>query len=69
MGSIEGWEAVLRREKVRQVSLTRVTEFEMATFGYAIGKPHLIPADFEQRVADAYARQGVPRPAGRENPA
>ncbi len=53
---------ILQREKVRPLRFTPLGELEMDAVGYGIGKPHLMPADFEQRVADAYARQGVPRP-------
>ena len=40
-----------------------IGDFEMDAVGYGIGKPRRLPADFEERVADAYARQGVPEPS------
>jgi hypothetical protein len=58
---------VFEREKVRPLRFTRLRELEMEVAVYGVGKPHLMPADFEQRVADAYARQGVPRPARVDN--
>jgi hypothetical protein len=58
----------LRRAKVRPLVVTRLTDFEMDAAGYGIGKPNRMPADFEQRVTAAYARQGVPRPARQPNP-
>jgi hypothetical protein len=51
------------RAKVRHVEHTRLSELEVSTDVYGVTLRHLLPADFEQRVADAYARQGVPRPA------
>jgi hypothetical protein len=53
---------VLERAKVRPLRFTRLSELEIDVADYSVGKPHLMPADFEQRVADAYARQGIPRP-------
>jgi hypothetical protein len=51
----------LHREKVRQLSATAVSDVEIPAIVYR-SKPHLMLADFEHRVSDAYARQGVPRP-------
>jgi hypothetical protein len=57
----------LQREKVRQLTVVSLTDVEIDAVGYRIGKPHRMPADFEQRVADAYASQGVPRPDARSS--
>lgn len=52
----------LQRARVRQLQITPVADFEIDANGYRIGKPNLMPVDFDQRVSDAYVRQGVPRP-------
>jgi hypothetical protein len=53
---------VLRGAKVRNLSLIRLTESQTDTSVYTIGLQHLLPADFERRLALAYAEAGVPRP-------
>jgi hypothetical protein len=44
------------------LKLVRLNEVERSTSNYSIGKKHLLPEDFEHRVAAAYAAAGVPQP-------
>lgn len=52
----------LDRAKVRNLSLTCLPDLNVDATVYRISQPHLLPSDFEQRLAAAYAAAGVPRP-------
>jgi hypothetical protein len=53
----------LRRERIKNLLMEHIAEVEVPTSVYGIGKAYRLPPDYEARLADAYARQGVPRPA------
>jgi hypothetical protein len=53
---------VLTRAKIRNLDFISLTESRTNTSVYTIGLQHLLPADFEQRIALACAEAGVPRP-------
>jgi hypothetical protein len=57
----------LKRQKVRHLKTTPVSDYEIDAVGYGIGNPHRLPSDFQERLADAYARQGVPQPSAVED--
>ena len=50
------------KAKIKNVRLERLTEQSIATSIYEIGSSHLLPDDFADHVAAAYARAGFPRP-------
>lgn len=52
----------LRRENIRQLEIRALADIELHAEGVRIGTPDQMPADYEGRAAEAYARQGVPRP-------
>jgi len=53
--------------KVENLRFERLTEQEISTSVYEIGcVQHRLPADFKQRVDEAYRRAGVEKPRGRE---
>jgi hypothetical protein len=54
---------VLRRARIRNIKMTPLADVENDVSMYRIAGAYLLPADIDQRIADAYARQGVPRPA------
>ena len=42
--------------------MEHIAEVEISTAVYTIGKAYRLPHDFEARLAQAYERQGIPRP-------
>jgi hypothetical protein len=52
----------LNKAKVKNVRLGRLNEECVGTSVYTIGRRHLLPPDFEARLATAYEQAGVPRP-------
>lgn len=53
----------LRRERIKNFHIEPIAEVEMGTSVYGIGKAYRLPLDLDARLAEAYARAGVPRPA------
>ena len=53
----------LAKAKVRNLELCSLPDESVSTSVYTIALQHLLPPDFEQRVAEAYAHAGVPRPS------
>jgi hypothetical protein len=53
----------LEKAKVRNLEFCSLMDESVDRGVYTIGLQHLLPPDYQQRVADAYARAGVPRPA------
>ena len=53
----------LRRHRIKNLRIQHTSEVEVGTSVYTIGKAYRLPPDFEARLAEAYARQGVPRPS------
>jgi hypothetical protein len=51
----------LRRERIKNLRFEHMAEVEVSTSVYTIGKAYRLPPDFEERLADLYARKGVPR--------
>jgi hypothetical protein len=52
----------LRRAKIYNLDFERPTDSYVPTNNYTIGLRHLLPDNFEARVAATYAKGGVPRP-------
>jgi hypothetical protein len=50
-------------DPVKNLRIEHIAEVEVRTSVYTIGKAYRLPPDFEARLAEAYARQGVPRPS------
>jgi hypothetical protein len=55
--------SILKRARVRNLRFVRLTESLRATDVYTIGLQHLLPRNFQHRVAQAYTAAGVPRPS------
>lgn len=53
----------LRLARIKNLQIESIAEVEVGVPVYGIGKAYRLPADLEARLAEAYARQGVPRPA------
>jgi hypothetical protein len=53
--------STLQEAQVGNLRFARLTEEMVACSVYTIGLKHLLPADFERRVAIAYDEAGVPR--------
>jgi hypothetical protein len=54
---------VLRRARIRNLRIEDLARLEITSSVYTIGLAYRLPRDYEARLAEAYARQGVPRPA------
>jgi hypothetical protein len=52
----------LRRHRIKNLRIQHTSEVEVSVSVYAIGEASWLPPDLEARLADAYARRGVPRP-------
>ena len=50
------------KAKIQNLRFQSLTEMNVMTSIYEIGRSHLLPQDFSRRVDAAYARAGVPRP-------
>jgi hypothetical protein len=53
----------LKRAAIPNLRIDRLTDITADVAVYKIGLTHLLPADFDAMVSDAYRRAGVPRPS------
>lgn len=53
----------LLADPIKNLRIEHIAEVEVSTSVYTIGKAYRLPPDFEARLAEAYPRQGVPRPS------
>ena len=52
----------LLADPIKNLRIEHIAEVEVSASVYTIGKAYRLPPDFEARLAEAYARRGVPRP-------